>query len=176
MTNENVWGSLGNTIFQMLTSPVYGSYSKNRTAKYTEYERIQVADPVTGIIQGQKPLKEAAGLDLSEISFDCYVANISLYQLDLNFLEKLARAIGLGDIAGSVIGSVERDDRFRVDVKLFLDQLNAMFVNQTPNRFFIGDEYHGLYSIDELKEDVTHNRNGSIKTATVSLTLREWVE
>jgi len=176
MTIDNTWGTLGNTVFKFLTSPVYGTVRRNDSARYTEYQRILVRDPQSGFIRGQRPLRQPAGLELSKVSFDCKISAVLLFKLEQGLLERIARGLGAGAIAGSKIGSTELDTRFYTDVEVFINELRAMHESQAPYRLFIGQKNEGLFTLDSLSQSLQHEANGKIKTATLSLELVEWAE
>jgi hypothetical protein len=175
MAESMVWGSLGDVVFEFLTSPVYGTIRHNRRARFNQRSRIISRAP-TGALLGQKPLKEPAGLELSSVSFTCKVSALILKTIDINVLESLALMAGAGPLVGSALGEEQEDLRFYTDVLGFIDTLNTVLETQDPLEFTEGSNFIGMYTLDELDISEKHKKDGEIFTAEIGVSLSEWVE
>ena len=175
MAEGMIWGTLGDVPFEFLTSPVYGTVRRTKRAKWNQKSRI-ISRDFTGKLQGQKPLKEVAGLELSTVTFDCRISTLVLKSLSLNVLESLALAAGLGPLAGSLLGDAEDDKRFYTDVIKFIDTLDAVLETQEQQEFTIGTRFMGLFTLDELDITEKHKKDGEIFIADIKIALSEWVE
>lgn len=170
-----IWGSLGDVVFEFLTSPVYGTIRHLRRAKFNQRTRILSRSPL-GVLQGQKPLKEPAGLDLNSVSFSFKVSALILKTIEINTFEALALAAGAGPLLGSALGEEKEDKRFYTDVLSFINTLNEALENQEPLEFTEGSNFIGLYTLDELDITEKHRTNGELFTAEVRVSLSEWVD
>lgn len=175
MAEKMTWGTFGDVAFEFLTSPVYGSVRRTKRARWNQRSRIISRDS-GGKLQGQKPLKEVAGLELSTVTFDCKVSTLVLKALSLNVLESLALAAGAGPLAGSLLGDAEDDERFYTDVVAFMDTLETTLETQEPGEFTIGTRYIGMFTLDDLDITEKHKKDGEIFTAEIRISLSEWVE
>jgi len=176
MATLKQWGSLGNVVFEFQSSPVYGSYSESRSALYTDQRLLLTKTPI-GTFSGQKPKRQAAGLDLVTVSFDCKISALILTTIDLQLWEKVLLTGGLGGpIAGDQFGKLKKDERFYTDVPAFIESLDDLLDSQAPARFHVGEKYRGKFTLDNLDKTVFHYPNGEIKQAELSLKLVEWID
>jgi len=175
MAESMVFGSLGDVVFEFLTSPEYGTIRHSRRARWNQRPRIISRAP-DGSLKGQKPLKDPAGLELSTVSFSCKVSALVLKTIDINALEALALAAGAGPLVGSALGEEQEDLRFYTDVLDFIDILNTALETQAPLEFTEGSNFIGMYTLDELDISEKHKKDGELFTAEIRISLSEWIE
>jgi hypothetical protein len=174
MAESMVWGSFGDIVFEYLTSPQRGSVRRMYKAKYNERPRI-ISRDATGKLKGQKPLKDAAGLELAKVSFICKISGIVLKKLSINTAEALLLAAGAGPLVGSALGDLEDDTRFYTDVLSFIDVLLIDWANQEPRELTKGTTFLGMFTIDDLDINEKDKVNGEPLVAEIKISLTEWV-
>ena len=175
MTAINTWGTLGTVLFQFLTSPEYGTVSSSQRANWTTHSRI-ITRNIIGQLQGQKPRRQIAGLDLKTWRFKCKISALILSSLDVSLLAKLALQGGAGPFVGSALAKPEEDKRFYTDVKAFIDSLDEIHTTQSPELFFVGTELQGRYTLDGLEVARKDMPNGDVKSAEIDIALTEWID
>lgn len=172
-TGPRIWGTLGPVIFEFLKSPVYGSVSYRKGARYTKHSRI-IARDAFGNLSGQKPLKEIAGLDLTTATFDCKVSALLLKQLKVSTGASIALALGAGPFVGSALGELADDERFYTDVEKFLKELDDAMAEQTPLAWSIGSRVMGMYTVDSMDVTERNRADGALLHAEIRVGIEEW--
>jgi len=169
------WGQLGQVIFQFLESPVYGSFTRSRAANYSEHRRIITKED--GLLQGQKPLKQIAGLESDTVSLSFKVSALILEQVETSLAGRVATTAGFGgSLAGSAFGTLKEDRRFYTDVDAFLFLLNDMLESQKKQNLIIGENFEGVFIIKSITERRFHFPDGRIKMAEIDMQLEEYQE
>lgn len=168
------WGSLGDLPFEFLTSPVYGSLSRSKAAKFTDHERIVTTD-AKGDYQGQKPLREVSGLELETYSFSLKISTMTFETISVSALGKAALSLGAGALVGDRLGKKEEDERMYTDVTKYLDDLSKVHDAQEPQPFYIGESYRGDFTIERIHVREKHQTNGEILIAEIDIDLKEWI-
>jgi len=170
-----LWGQLGNVLFQYLKSPRYGSVSTSRRAKFSEHERI-ITKPA-GVLEGQKPILQIAGLERDTWSMSFRVAAIVLTRRETTLGGRIGTTLGLGGaIAGSAFGNRKMDMRFYENIPGFIDELNIIFESQEPANLVIGNEFKGQFVIDSMNIRKKHYATGVIYSADIDVQLSEWID
>ena len=168
------WGTYGDFIFQLLTSPVYGSYTESKSARYTEHRRIITRND-DGSLNGQKPFRELAGLDLVTISFSCRISSVVLSTISTSLWGKLAMDYGPGPLGPGLFGNEDKDTRFYTDIPSFLETLDQYLESQEPHELIIGSEPKGMYTLDSINKKTLHKPDGSDKIVDIDLSFTEWI-
>ena len=173
MAGSLKWGSFGDVVFEYLTSPQYGSVQESKSAKTTEYNRI-ISRGADGALLGQKPAKEAAGLNLDTYSFTCKISTLLLKTLSLNVGENIALALGAGPFVGSALGEVSDDSRFYTNVESFIETLDTVLDTQDPLALMVGSVFKGMYTLDSKRTSPKHRPDGTLLHAVIQLNLSEF--
>jgi hypothetical protein len=169
-----VWGSLGDIVFEFLTSPVYGSLSRSKSAKFTDHPRI-VTTASNGEYQGQKPLREVSGLELETYSFSLKISTMVFEIISTGVLGKVALSFGAGKLVGDRMGDKSEDERLYTDVTKYIEEIRALHDSQEPAPFYVGDSYRGDFTIESFNVREKHRTNGEILFAEIDIDLKEWV-
>lgn len=173
MAESLIWGAFGGVVFEFLTSPEYGSFTRRKTAKFEEHDRI-VSRLASGELAGQKPVKEINGLELDTINFTCKISSIILQSMDLSLGGALAGALGVGAIVP--LGKFEDDERFNGQPVVFTDALIEIMDAQGFESFTVGDRFMGLFTIDALDMTEKHKKDGTLLHIEIRIDLKEWIE
>lgn len=172
---HTIWGTFGDFIFQLMTSPVYGSYTEGSRAKYTSHTRIITRDS-DGNLRGQKPLRELAGMELQTIRFSCKISSHILKTLSVSLLGRAALTYGPGPLQAGMVGNLEDDKRFYTDTSSFLATLDAYLSSQEPQELIIGENPKGKYTLDAITKNTLHKPDGSDKIIELDLEFVEWID
>jgi len=176
MASNLIWGQFGDVVFEFMHSPVYGSYADEQSARYTEHNRIITRDD-SGLLFGQKPIRQIAGLDLKRVTFSCKISQILLKFLEVGVGGRLAGAAGLGgSIAGSALGNEKDFTSFNQDLTRFENDIALYFEDQEPQEFIVGEIPQGLFTLDRIAKRIKHYQNGTIKFVEYDFELVEWIE
>jgi len=173
MADSLIWGTFGGVVFEFLTSPEYGSFTRRKSAKFEEHDRIVSRLP-NGQLAGQKPVKEINGLDLDTINFTCKISSIILQSMDLSLGAALAGALGVGSIVP--LGEFEDDERFNGKPAEFADALIEIMDSQRYEAFSVGERFFGLFTIDGLDMTEKHKKDGELLHIEIRLDLKEWID
>ena len=165
--SNNIWGQLGNLIFEFWKSPESGSYYETKISNFQQLE-------VYGITKNKK---QAAGHELTTISFSFRIPNIPFKIYETTLGERAFRATGAGSL-GLVTkeGKEKRYGKFEGDPDSFEKELEEMQKSQDWFNFFIGEKYKGLYTINRFEKKYNFRPDGATKIGIYSITLEEWVE
>ena len=164
---NNIWGQLGNLIFEFWKTPQVGSYYETKVSNFQQLD-------VYGITKNKK---QASGHELTTISFSLKIPDIPFKIYETTAAERAFRATGASSIGIVTKESKEkRYGRFEGDSLSFEEEIERMQKSQDWFNFFIGDRYKGLYTINRIEKRYDFKPDGSAKIAIYNITLEEWIE
>ena len=178
------WGTLGDVPFELTTSPQYGSFRHSKNADFTKHKRV-ITRNANDELQGQKPLKEIAGLGLDTISFGCKLTTTMLQWLELTASQELLKnnavqyipGVGttppLGAVAGLPLGTLQEDPRFYTDIVKFKTTFEEMLNGQGSYPLYVGESFKGMFTLNGLDFVEKHRTNGIISYLEMDIELEE---